>query len=242
MVVSQSNGFAAPIGSGDYIKRPGLSRMMVIAIGVSVAVHVALVSYLAYQKFSQPMEIPDTDRPLVGIRLPKPLPKPTPVERTKTTPPPTTVKTRATDAPPTDVETSPLPSTDQTATKDDTGSPPVISDGPPTTGTGSDPIVNTPPVIANPTWIKRPGAREFSKYYPEDAIRLGLSGAVNLRCTVAANGSVGGCVVTSETPAGKGFGRAAQKLSRYFVMSPRTVDGKPVDGALVTIPIKFGLE
>jgi protein TonB len=236
MVVSQSNGFAAPIGSEDYIKRPGLSRLLLVAIGVSVSVHVALVAFLAYQKFSQPIVVEPTGKIIDTTTWREP-PKATP---TKKQPPPT-IKPHVTDAPPIDVKTGPIPKTDQPTAKNQTDEPPVISTGP-TDTTVTPPAIVGPPVIRQPTWLRQPGPREFSKYYPEEAMRLGLSGSVSLRCTVAASGSVGGCVVTSETPAGKGFGKAAQKLSRYFQMSPRTVDDRPVDGAQVTIPIKFSLE
>ena len=45
----------------------------------------------------------------------------------------------------------------------------------------------------------------------------------------------------SESPGGYGFGRAAMQLSRHFRLSPRTVDGQAVEGALVTIPLTFQL-
>ena len=45
--------------------------------------------------------------------------------------------------------------------------------------------------------------------------------------------------MTSENPAGWGFGEAAQKLSRFFRMSPRTEDGVPVEGGSIAVVIRF---
>jgi hypothetical protein len=95
------------------------------------------------------------------------------------------------------------------------------------------------PVIAQPNWLQRPSSEQMEAYYPEGAVDAEIPGEVMMTCRVTARGSLEACFVYRETPAGHGFGEAALALSRYFLMTPKTVDGRPVEGGVVTVPLVF---
>lgn len=119
----------------------------------------------------------------------------------------------------------------------------AIPDAPVTTPTVG-PLPPSPPgpaIIRNPNWVSKPSAAQLGRLYPERAARLGMKGAATLLCGVSATGSMVGCSVIDEMPRGWRFGEAALDSSRFFKMSPRTVDGQAVEGAKVRIPIVFNL-
>jgi len=94
-------------------------------------------------------------------------------------------------------------------------------------------------VVTNPDWVSKPSGEDVSRFYPPLPQMLGLSGRATVSCRVSELGILEGCTVSAETPAGMGFGRATLLLAPYFHMRPMSLDGVPVGGAQVNIPVRF---
>ena len=103
----------------------------------------------------------------------------------------------------------------------------------------AQPPADEPPVLSNPEWISRPTPTQLSSVFPQRALRKKVSGVTIIKCRVTATGTMTDCALQTERPADYGFGDAALKLAKYFVIKPHTRDGQPVAGATITIPVMF---
>jgi TonB family protein len=96
-----------------------------------------------------------------------------------------------------------------------------------------------PHMITNPDWATKPDGAAIAKLYPVIAEAYVLDGRAVVTCEVAAEGLMTNCVASDETPPGIGFSAAVVAAAKSFRMQPKTIDGQPVAGGIVRIPLHF---
>lgn len=92
-------------------------------------------------------------------------------------------------------------------------------------------------VVPVPWAERQPTSADYRSTYPQQALQQGLEGQVRLACTLTEDRALD-CAVQSETPAGAGFGDAALRLSRLYVVR---ADYGLQPGARVILPVRYVL-
>lgn len=108
----------------------------------------------------------------------------------------------------------------------------------------SSPEVDAPdyqlPAHTDPNWLVKPTAENIGRVYPFAAAQARIPGKALLHCAVDEDGYLTDCVVSSESPAGLGFGNAALETTAYMRMQPATNYGVPARSS-VNVPVAFAL-
>lgn len=92
--------------------------------------------------------------------------------------------------------------------------------------------------VGDVNWAREPNARDFARYFPDDALDEGTSGNVTLSCIIGGSGRLA-CSVASESPDGYGFGNAAIGISRQLRVRTTLPDGSSAEGRELRLPLSF---
>jgi len=94
------------------------------------------------------------------------------------------------------------------------------------------------PKLTSPQWVRTLDPAALAAVYPSKAAAAGISrGSGVVRCRATHDGRLADCQVVSEDPVGLGFGEAGLKAADGIAMNPWTLDGAPVDDAVIELPI-----
>jgi hypothetical protein len=79
------------------------------------------------------------------------------------------------------------------------------------------------PMVFVPAWEAEPNQADYIALYPRQALAGNVSGIAVLCCTPQSDRSID-CIVSSEAPAGQGFGEASVRASRRYRMTQLSFD------------------
>jgi hypothetical protein len=101
---------------------------------------------------------------------------------------------------------------------------------------------STPPDTASwPPWAeKAPGPNDYLRVYPAKAKQLGAESSVRLTCTIKRDRRLD-CATQWEQHPGQGFGEAALKVSKLYVVKT-SIEPELQPGKIVIVPVRFALE
>ncbi|WP_296595333.1 TonB family protein [Phenylobacterium sp.] len=99
----------------------------------------------------------------------------------------------------------------------------------------------TASTVKTPQWTALPSVGDMQGAVPKTE-----GGPNNVRvtlvCDVQAGGSLSGCAVDREEPAGQGFGQAILALAPKFQVGLMSAEGMPTVGSKVRVPVRFDLK
>lgn len=103
-----------------------------------------------------------------------------------------------------------------------------------------DPVMlrTTTAVVGKPTWERIPSAEVLSAAFPTAPENV-TTVRVVLQCQVQQGGSLEACQVQMEEPAAAGLGAAALKVVPEFRLGTWSMEGLPVVGGRVNIPLRY---
>lgn len=86
-------------------------------------------------------------------------------------------------------------------------------------------------------WASRPNGEDLEAVYPRKARRELRGGWAVIVCAAMPNGALTDCRVGAESE--DGFGDAVLKVQSKFRLKPQLVDGRPVAGGFIQLPMVF---
>lgn len=98
------------------------------------------------------------------------------------------------------------------------------------------PMTAERPIVTQPAWTQRPTAEDMGLVTP-DLEHPPAEVRVLMVCRITPEGGLEACSIKSEDPPGLGYGAAVLALAPKFKMPAMDLDGRPVAGRTVQIPV-----